>query len=252
MNIRGIDHVMIVTPGLADSRAEFESLGFTVAPLARHRQYGTANHLVVLQDTYIELLGLDPDAEPGAQPLGPVARSLAAGGGLAMLAMASDDARAFADELRAAGLSVTPPDTWARAADTPQGTVTARFTTFLVEGDPLPGFGFFCCQQHTREAVWCPEWMTHANGARRIVGLHRDLVSPTPGLADAYTRLVGADRVDADADPVAVTLGEHRLTFRTGQQREQGVIRLAGAPGSAGRRFALSSVPDVAIAFVDP
>lgn len=252
MKPSGIDHVVIVTPSLEDSRREFESLGFTVAPRARHPDFGTANHLCVLRDAYIELLGRDPDAAPGAVPAEAVERSLRAGGGLAMIALASDDAVSFAGALRAAGLRTDAPRTWTRPADTPSGPTTATFTTFFVEDDPFPCFTLFCCQQHTRGAIWCDAWIAHANGARRLLGLHRTTSADVPGLAQAYARVAGPPCVGTSGTQVRVSLGAHRLDFAAGATAERTVIRLAAA-GEGRAPVALSTVPAVAIEFVaDP
>lgn len=246
-----IDHVMIVTPDLEATRREFEALGFTVTPRARHPKFGTANHLCVLQDDYIELLGLDPQAEPGAQPYGPVAAAIGAGGGVPMVALGSEDAHAFAASLRAAGIPTDDPLTWSRDADTPAGRVTATFTTFLFDAQSLPGFVFFCCQQHTRQAVWCPPWMQHANGATGVLGVRREWPSAPADLAQRYRRLAGALGVTQEASGLKVDLGGADVAFRTVPGQERTVVRLArrpGAPGpAAGVAIPLSTVAHAAL-----
>lgn len=253
MSLAGIDHVMIVTPDLAATAAEFASLGFTVAPIARHARWGTANHLCVLEDTYIELLGRDPDAPPGLSPTGSISATLAAGGGLPMVALASGNAHDLAARLRAAGFEPEAPLTWSRDADTPTGRTTATFTTFMLPVGAVPGFDFFCCQQHTRHAIWCPEWMNHPNRARKLLGLVRELASAQPRAAELYRRLAGDGQVDTTADGLVVALGAHRIVLRDRQARSLTVLRLAcGAAGPTIRK-ALASVPGVELEFVtDP
>lgn len=54
-----IDHVIVCVPDLADSVAAFESdHGVTTVSGGRHRRHGTANRLVPLGDTYIELVAV--------------------------------------------------------------------------------------------------------------------------------------------------------------------------------------------------
>jgi len=250
-----IDHVMIVTPDLEATRREFDSLGFTVTPRARHPKFGTANHLCVLQNEYIELLGLDPDAEPGAQPYAEVAAAIAAGGGVPMVALASDDAHAFAASLRAAGIPTDDPLTWSRDADTPDGRVTANFTTFLFHADVLPGFLFFCCQQHTRQAVWCAPWMQHANGATGLRGLRREWPQAPSDLTERYRRLVGVPGVTVAGDETRVDLRGADVMFRTVPGVERTVLRLtrrAGSPGPAGGSIVpLASLAHAALEWCD-
>ncbi|MFZ2154796.1 MAG: VOC family protein, partial [Bradyrhizobium sp.] len=63
-----VDHVIFYTAmELPRWAAFFSALGFTVTPLGRHST-GSANHLVVLQDSYIELIGFEPGAPPDARP----------------------------------------------------------------------------------------------------------------------------------------------------------------------------------------
>jgi len=54
-----IDHVIVCVPDLDDSVAAFEAdHGVTTVSGGRHRRHGTANRLVPLGDTYIELVAV--------------------------------------------------------------------------------------------------------------------------------------------------------------------------------------------------
>ena len=255
MNI-DIDHVMIATPDLDATRREFETLGFTVTPRARHVGFGTANHLCVLQGCYVELIGMDPRRDPRAKPYPQLAAALAAGGGVPMMAMASDDAPALAAAWRAAGFDTSDPQTWARDADTPDGRVTARFTTFLLSGDGVPGYLLFGCQQHTRHAIWCAPWMVHPNGTTTLLGVHREWPAGPANLSADYARLVGADRVHATADGTRVDIGTRQLTFSPGHPGTVTVLQLIRRPDAPRRadatpRVTLQSVAGVALEWTD-
>jgi hypothetical protein len=54
---RDIDHVMLIPRDLAHARSAYERMGFTVTPLTSH-PHGTANHLIMFQRDFIELLGV--------------------------------------------------------------------------------------------------------------------------------------------------------------------------------------------------
>ena len=250
-----IDHVIIVTPDLEASRQEFESLGFTVTPRARHPKFGTANHLCVLQHDYFELLGKDPDADPGVQLYGPVAAAVAAGGGLPFVALASDDAHGFAAALRQAGIGTEDPLTWSRDADTPDGRITATFTTFFFDPQAFPGLSFFCCQQHTRQAVWCEPWMKHANGASAIQGLRHEWASEPADAAERYRALVGPQGVSSADGELRVALDGASLVFRETPGAARTVLRLSRLPGTgsavAGTVTPLATVANAAIEWCD-
>src|SRR4051812_11924337 len=63
-----VDHVIFYTATqLSQWAAFFSGLGFTLTPLGRHSA-GSANHLAVLQDCYIELIGFEDGASPSARP----------------------------------------------------------------------------------------------------------------------------------------------------------------------------------------
>ena len=61
---RDIDHLVLAVRDLDAARATYERLGFTLTPMARH-PFGTANSLVQMHGSYLELLAV---ADPAAIP----------------------------------------------------------------------------------------------------------------------------------------------------------------------------------------
>ena len=60
-SVKGIDHLIVMVPDLDRSERAWQALGFSTTPRGYHQTGGTANHLIMLDRTYIELLGLaDP------------------------------------------------------------------------------------------------------------------------------------------------------------------------------------------------
>ena len=55
--VRDIDHVMLISRELARARPTYERMGFAVTPLTSH-PHGTANHLIMFERDFIELLGV--------------------------------------------------------------------------------------------------------------------------------------------------------------------------------------------------
>ena len=59
--ITGIDHTLVGVRDLESARAAWSRLGFTVTPRGRPIGWGTGNYCVMLEEGYVELLGIvDP------------------------------------------------------------------------------------------------------------------------------------------------------------------------------------------------
>ena len=108
---------------------------------------------------------------------------------------------------------------------------------------------FRSCQHKTRETVWIPELMKHANGARRLRQVL--IVTPEPAEDAAHlSRLIdGAARTDSDG-AVAVPSGGDRadFVFLTGEQlgRRYPNVSLAGLPERGGAGLVIAA--DIAAA----
>ena len=89
--IIGIDHVFILVRDLDTAARQYEKLGFTVSPRGLHSEHkGTANHTIMLEKDYFELLGVVREV-PGNEAH---RASLAEGEGLAAIACRVADTRA--------------------------------------------------------------------------------------------------------------------------------------------------------------
>ena len=244
--LSGIDHVVVVTTDLDASRDELADLGFTVTPKARHLHYGTANHLCVFAEAaYLEILGVEhehPDQPTTQQFMAP---SLTTGGGVAAFALATDDATALHASLAADGIECTEPTTWTRDADTPSGVRDATFTTFYLPAGAAPGFDMvFACQQHTREAVWVPEWTRHANGARGLAGMSRHLTAIDDSIRAAYRRLAPTQ---GGLDALDITIGEQSIRLSAEPPIRHTTIELRADPDSIPMVLALETIANVTL-----
>ncbi|MEO0688659.1 MAG: VOC family protein [Pseudomonadota bacterium] len=218
-----LDHLVLATPDLEASRAEFESLGFLVTPKQVHAHFGTANHLVVLKDIYIELLGIEHEDPDDASFRDLIQSSIEAGGGLVMVALTSDDSQGFATTLRKSGFEASEPNTWSRLARTPSGDFEASFTTFRFEPTLLHGTHTFYCKQHTPELVFQAEWMRHANAVHSMDAL-----------------VFQGNLAKAEAQSAKIPLGSHCVAWEA-DQRDSWTISLH-AKQAASRRLALKTI----------
>ena len=121
--ITGIDHTLVGVRDLEAARAAWARLGFTVTPRGRHIGWGTGNYCVMLEEGYVELLGI---VDPG-QFSNNLDKLLEKREGLLGLAFATPDANACRDALEAAGLKPDGPKQLKRDLELPTGTVTPEF-----------------------------------------------------------------------------------------------------------------------------
>ncbi len=214
----GIDHLVLATHDLDAARARYQALGFTLTPPARH-PFGTGNSLVQLQGGFLELLAIAapediPEASAGNFSFAAFNRDyLASGEGFSMLVLASEDARAEGERMRAAGLETYKPFDFSRRARLPSGEeVTVGFSLSFASHPALPDAGFFYCQQHAPEHFWKAEYQHHANTAGSIeeVGLVADDPAEIAGFMAAFA---GAKAHRAGIDGLEVDTGRGRITM---------------------------------------
>lgn len=167
-HVLGLDHIVIAVSNLTVSAERWQALGFTVSPRGLHSDYlGTANHTIMFEDDYVELLGVLAATEFNA----PTRAFLADGAGLERLAMRTDDAEAGLAALKRDGFEgSTGPFEFRRPVDLEGGrTGEAGFRIFQWPLEPAPGGArLFACQHLTRETVWLPSLVEHRNGARAL------------------------------------------------------------------------------------
>src|SRR3546814_4968957 len=140
---------------------------------------------------YVELLGI---VDPARHVQG-LDRFLEGREGLLGLALATDDADAAFDALGLAGMAGDPPRDLARLLELPDGDVQPSFRLVHPKDGAL-GFNGFVCQHRTPDLIRRPDWLDHANGARRIRAVTVAVADPA-ALVPAYRRLLGADALHA-------------------------------------------------------
>jgi hypothetical protein len=197
------DHaVVIVRDGLQTISDDFAARGFTLSELARHN-LGTSNRLMVLDSSYIELLGWLPGERPTRKDV------VDAVPGLEALVFRSDDAHATHARLARAGFRLRPVEELTRPALFNGAQVQARFMTVRFEEPPLPGIRMYFCQHLTPEYVWRDDLLQHANGMRRLVRI--DAGAPDPVEAAACIAEVAEAELVRDGDAAEVLMPNLRL-----------------------------------------
>jgi catechol 2,3-dioxygenase-like lactoylglutathione lyase family enzyme len=243
-NVVGIDHAVVVVKDLDKAAANWRRLGFTVSPRGTHSaKMGSGNATIMLDPDYIELLGVLVETEHNAPTRAFLAKR---GEGIERIAFTAVDSAAGAEEIRARGYEAVGPVDFERPVTMPDGSLSAaRFRIFQWPIAEAPGgLRIFACQHKTRETVWIPELMKHANGAKHLARVL--VVSPDCAKDAAHlARMIDRD-VKAEPDGVfAVASGSDRadFVFLTKDQlgRRYPEVPLAGLPERGGAGLVLAT-----------
>jgi hypothetical protein len=220
-----LDHVGVVTRDLATLAAQYERLGFTLTPLARHADGRIGNRCAMLRQGYIELMAVvDPNA--GSATL---ERFLARYAGVHILAFSIADPQAHVTRLRHAGIEGPTVTRFERQVDS--GTsATARFD--LVQLPDQPEGRFNLVHHLTPELLWQQRFMHHPNNAISLDAIELSVAFPV-ATAARLSRLLGCPVVpDATQGfTLELTRGQLRLIEGPGPR----ITRLTIATSNAGR-----------------
>jgi hypothetical protein len=243
-NVIGIDHAVVMVKDLDQAAANYKRLGFTVSPRGTHSAHmGSGNYTIMFDPDYMELLGVLTPTEHNAPARAFLERS---GEGIERVAFTAVDSGEGAEEIRARGYPPVGPTDFERPVTMPNGTISsAKFRTFQWPTAEAPGgVRIFACQHKTRETVWIPELMQHANGARRLKQVV--IVSPEPAKDAAHlSRMIDRDvRNEADG-AVAVPSGADRADFVFLTRDQLGTrypgVSLAGLPERGGAGLVIAA-----------
>jgi hypothetical protein len=248
-NITGIDHTVIMVRNLDSAAENYRRLGFTISPRGTHSAHmGTGNYTIMLDPDYIELLGVLTETEHNAPARAYLSRH---GEGIERVAFTALDSAEGAEEIRAHGFAPIGPTDFERPVTLPDGTVSAaKFRTFQWPTNEAPGgIRIFACQHKTRETVWIPELMRHANGARRL----RQVLIATPAPehdAAHLARLIDREPRREAHGAFAVASGGDRAAFvfltRDQLARRYPDVSLAGLAARGGAGLVIAGDPAAA------
>src|SRR5688572_28050187 len=214
--ITGIDHTLVGVRDLEAARATWWRLGFTVTPRGRHIGWGTGNYCVMLEEGYVELLGIvDP-----SQFSNNLDKLLEKREGLLGLAFATPDANACRDALDTAGLKPDGPKQLKRDLELPTGTVTPEFRLVFLPPDSTPEISAFVVHHLSPELVRRPDWLAHANSAQRLLSATVVCADPV-GAALGYLPIFGPERIKVTDHMTSVSCGTGALRFMTADAMPQ-------------------------------
>lgn len=254
-HIIGLDHVVVTVRDLDAAAEQWRRLGFAVSPRGTHSPIlGTGNYTIMFGEDYVELLGILTETEQNK----PTRDYLAKREGLERAAFTTDDATAGAAELKARGFDALGPIHFGRPVDLPGGgTGEARFNVFRWPLNEQPGgLRIFACQHLTRETVWIPELLEHANGAKRIIRLEvlaadpkaaaehlaRLIDEPARAEGDGWLVPSGGKRADILFYDAAGFAGRYPEAVRDGAATEGAVALVVASDDLGGAKVALGAL----------
>jgi len=208
--VKGLDHVVVMVDGIDAAEAAYRKLGFQVQPRGFHKKLGTANHLMIFDTDYFEILGIVEDTEFNAERR----EWLKGGGGLANVALATDGADVAYEAFRAAGLNPDAPLFFDRAVEVAGKIELAKFRTVRIPKDNMPVVGFFVCEHQTPEFVYRPEWAAHPNGARGILGVTVIAEQPAKWTSE-LEKYFGPGSVKREGEGLVVDTGTQPIRYMT-------------------------------------
>ena len=196
---RPLDHLVLPVWSLGEARRRLASLGFTVAPDARH-PFGTGNACVFFRNrTYLEPLAVLDEAtarRAEADGLFFVSRAKAflatRGEGFAMVALKDKDAEAAQRAFEAAGVSAGPMFEFARLAAQPDGSEREIGVRLAYAADPrAPDATLFACEAVGRSVNSGEDFVDHPNGALGVASV--TAVAGRPAEFDAFLSAVAGE-----------------------------------------------------------
>jgi len=212
-HLTGIDHCVILVRDLDQAAQTYRKLGFAISPRGFHSAHmGSANHTIMLQQDYFELLGMISPTDHNKKWRDELDRN---GEGLTAIALQTDDADRACQEIRGLGIAATDPLAFSRPVELPGGgKAEAAFKITQFPPGSFPGAQVFVCGQLTRQNVWLPELIRQPNGAEALAAAI--MVSPDPAkAAAAWTRVFGAGAERAIEGGHAVQIGATPLEILT-------------------------------------
>lgn len=195
-----LDHTVInVHFDMDRAQAIFESLGFQLTPRGRH-SLGSINHLIILKDDYVEIVGLPTDTDQLRQE---VLESPIGIDGLVFQTTSADQTHAA---LIKKALPAQPVQAFSRPVELDGKICQASFRTTRFSPGAYSAGRVYFCQHLTPELVWRKEWQTHPNKVVHTAGFL--IVADNPA-SEAKKYLAASDGLLKKG-----TQGEYRIGAR--------------------------------------
>ncbi|MFM8517789.1 MAG: VOC family protein [Nevskiaceae bacterium] len=169
---RSLDHFVTYVQELGIASNAWRRLGFTVMPIMEHISIGTANAIVQFEGTYLELLG---DAEHCviASLKQNLRRNFPSYDGYYMTSFTSSRLEDDRAPLEREGIELQPIVGARRRVRLPAGgwIDTASRSMYAFHNE-RPRMSLFLSDHPKPEAIWIPDYQSHANSVVDVLELH--------------------------------------------------------------------------------
>jgi hypothetical protein len=216
---RAIDHLVLPVTTLMLARSRLTTLGFTVAPDARH-PFGTGNCCVFFRNqSYVEPITIldrattDRAAADGLVFVRRIKRfTERQGEGFAMVALTSTDAEADHAHFRAAGIAAGEVYRFVRTATLADGSEREIGVALAYADFPrAPDASIFACQHLAKDVLFQPHYLEHPNGALGVTRVVAVAEQP-----DQFRPLLdGIGNAETSEGEVTLALGGQSLEVLT-------------------------------------
>jgi len=206
--VRTIDHVVHAVDDLEAAAGAYRDLGFVVTPRADH-PFGTSNRLVVLSDSYVEIVAVTaPEHLPATGFAARVAAHLSVRGpGVSHVVLSSRNPDV--DLASLGDLATGEVFSFSRPAPQLEGpAITAAFDCVLI--DAPADLGMFLCHHRVPQAVWNRTTTNHPNRATAISGLDLPV---EPDSLRILAKLAGTASNSVRLGPTTVGVGPAAIRF---------------------------------------
>lgn len=170
-----LDHIGIAVPNLDTARDTYARLGFTVTSKSSHRRdlpngeyepLGTGNYCIMLNQGYVELIGITDPTLPHES----LARRLDRYHGIQLVAVGTEDAAGVSQRWSKITQGVEPLANLGRAVPLAggEGTLPASFKIVYLSQKAFQEVELFAIEHVTPDALWQPALLTHRNTASSL------------------------------------------------------------------------------------
>jgi len=167
--MKSIDHYVLMVHDLEQARQAYQKLGFNVRPAARHIEFGSSNAVVILPDTYLELIDV-ADAIPLLRDQ--YIDRFDCGPGLAHVSLTSDGLAEERLRLEALGYTPGPEGNARRKVVLPDGSQDETDSSFLYNWKtPHRFLSLFFSEHRKPDAIFIKGHSTHPNGVTKLAGI---------------------------------------------------------------------------------
>ncbi len=162
---RSLDHFVVSVRDLTRAEACYRRLGFHVLPRMQHIDIGSSNHVIQFETSYIELVGELEQSLPALRER--MMPRFAAGEGLSIVSLSSDDLEGDHTAMSQSGLTPAPIINARRKITMPDGSEHETDSScFYVWRDGREYLSLFYSHHGRPRTIFTPEYYSaHSNGA---------------------------------------------------------------------------------------